>query len=58
MLIKFVSETIKNKAKEQKGKFVGMLLAASLFEIALAGKRVRRGGDVFVWACKEVIRVG
>ena len=41
LLIKRVSKTSKNKAKEQKGVFLGMLLGtlgASLLENLLAGK--------------------
>ena len=41
MLIKGVSETIKNEAKEQKGGFLSMLLGtlgASLLKNLLAGK--------------------
>ena len=54
LLIKVVSETIKNKAKEQKGQFLGMILGklvASLLGNMLEGKRVIRGG-------KGVIRAG
>ena len=42
-MIKGVSETIKNEAKEQKGGFLGMLLGtlgASLWGSMLASKRV------------------
>ena len=42
LLIKFVSETIKNRAKEQKGGFLGMLLrrlGASLWEKLLINKK-------------------
>ena len=45
LLIKVVSETIKNEAKEQKYAFFGMLLdaiAARLLVSALAGKGVIR----------------
>ena len=52
LLIKVVSE--KNKAKEQKGQFLGMILGklvASLLGNMLEGKRVIRGG-------KGVIRAG
>ena len=43
LLIKGVSETIKNEAKEQKGGFIGMLLdilGASLIENLLTGEGV------------------
>ena len=45
LLIKGVNETIKNKEKEQKGEFLGMLLdtlGASLLGKMLAGKGVNR----------------
>ena len=48
LLIKGVSETIKNEAKEQKGGFLPMLLgtlAASILANALAGRRVIRAGE-------------
>ena len=48
LLIKYISETIKIEAKEQKGEFFGMLLgtlAASLLGSALAGKGVIRVGE-------------
>ena len=48
LLINDVSETIKDKAKEQKGRLFGLLLntlAASLLGNILAGKRVVRGAD-------------
>ena len=47
-LIKGISETIKNEAKEQKGEFLPMLLgtlAASMFGSSLTGSRVIRAGD-------------
>ena len=43
LLLKGVSETIQNEAKEQKGGFLSMLLGtlgASLLENILAGKRI------------------
>ena len=43
LLIKSVSQIIKNEIKEQKDEFLGMLLsilAASLLENLLTGKRV------------------
>ena len=46
LLIKRVSETIKNEAEEQKAGFVGVLLGtfdASLLRNALAGKGIVRG---------------
>ena len=42
LLIRGVSETIQNEAKEQKGGFLGMLLgtlSATLLENILIGKR-------------------
>ena len=47
LLIKGVSETVKNEAKEQKGGFLGMLLGtlgASLFGNLLTGKGTIRAG--------------
>ena len=54
LLIKGVSETIKNEAKEQKGGFLGMLLGTlcvSLLGNLLAGKGTLRAG-------KGTIRAG
>ena len=48
LLIKGVSETIKNEAKEQNGKFLSMLLGtlhASLFGNLLASKGTIREGE-------------
>ena len=48
LLLKGVSETIKNEAKEQKGRFLGMLLAAlcaSLLGNLLTGKGTIRPGE-------------
>ena len=48
LLIKRVSETIKNEAKEQKGGFVGILLStlgASLLGNLLTGKGEIRAGE-------------
>ena len=48
LLIKGISETSKNEAKEQKGGFISMLLgtlAASILGNALAGKEVIRAGE-------------
>ena len=47
-MIKDVSETNKNEAKEQKGRLLGMLLGtlvASLLGNMLAGKEVIRAGE-------------
>ena len=48
LLIKGISETIKNEAKEQKGGFLPMLLgtlAASMLGSALTGRGVIRAGE-------------
>ena len=48
LLIKGVSKTIKNKAKEQKGGFLSMLfgtLGASLLGDLLAGKGTIKAGE-------------
>ena len=48
LLLKGVSETIKNEAKEQKGRLLSMLLGtlgASLLENMLADKGVIRAGE-------------
>ena len=54
LLIKEISETIKNEAKEQKGGFLPMLLgtlAASMLGSALTRKAVIEAGE-------ETIRAG
>ena len=48
ILLKGVTKTIKNEAKEQKGRFLSMLLVtlgASLLGNLLAGKRIARAGS-------------
>ena len=48
LLLKGISESIKNEAKEQKGGFLSMLLGtlgASLLRNMLAGKGVIRAGE-------------
>ena len=53
LLIKGISETIKNEAKEQKGRFLSVLLgtlAASILGKPLAGKRAIRAGEGIVRA--------
>ena len=54
LLIKSVSETIQNKAKGQKSRFLGILLGtlgARLLGNLLTGKGIRRAG-------KRIIRAG
>ena len=57
LLLKVVSETIQNEAKEQKGGFFSMLigtLGSSLLGNILAGKkswRIKRAGE-------EIVRAG
>ena len=54
LLLKRVSETIQNEAKEQKGGYLSMLLGtlgASLFGNILAGKGMNRAGE-------RIVRVG
>ena len=53
-MLKGVSETVQNEAREQKGGFLSMLLgtlSASLLGNILAGKGINRAG-------KGVIRAG
>ena len=53
LLLKEVSETIQNEAKEQKGGFLSMLLGtlgASLLGNILAGKGINRVGEGIVRA--------
>ena len=60
LLIKDISETIKNKEKEQKSGFLDMLLgalSAHLFENMLVRKGVIRCGDGVITAGEEVIGV-
>ena len=48
LLLKGVSETVQNEAKEQKGGFLSMLLGtlgASLLGNILAGKGINRAGE-------------
>ena len=48
LLVKVISETIKNDTKEQNGGFISMLLgtlAASMLRRALTGKRLIRAGE-------------
>ena len=60
ILLKGVTKTIKNKTKEQKGGFLGMLfgtLGASLLGSMLAGKGIVRAGSGNKKE-KEIIRAG
>ena len=53
LLIKGISETIKNEAKEQKGEFLGMLLGtltASMLRSALTGRGVIKAGEAAIRA--------
>ena len=52
LLIKDVSETIKNEPKSQKGGFLGMLLGASLLGNLLSGKDTIRAGESTIRACQ------
>ena len=57
LLIKGISETIKNEAKEQKGGFLPMLLgtlAASILGSALTGRGVIRAGDRTIRAREKI----
>ena len=45
LLIKGVSETIRNETKEQKGGFLGISLGTSLLGNLLTGKGVIRAGE-------------
>ena len=57
LLLKGVSETIQNEAKEQKGGFLSMLLGtlgATLLGNILAGKGVIRAGDGAIAKTKSV----
>ena len=57
LLIKGISETIKNEAKEQKGGFLSILLgtlAAIILGNALAGKGILRVGEKVTRAGENV----
>ena len=61
LLIKGISETIKNEAKEQKGRFLPMLLGtltARILRSALSGRGVIRAGEEAIRAGEETIRAG
>ena len=53
LLIKGVSETVKNEAEEQKGRFIGMLLrtlGASLLRNLSTGRGTIRAGEYTIRA--------
>ena len=55
LLIKSISKTIKNKAKEQNGGFLSMLwgiLGASTFRNLLTGKDTIRACENAIWAAR------
>ena len=61
ILLKGVTETVKNEAKEQKGRFLSMLLStlgASLLGNLLTGKGVERAGYGNKNKRKGIVRAG
>ena len=62
ILLKGVTKTIENETKEQRGGFLGMLLAtlgASLFgNLLTGGKGIMRAGDGIVHAGDGIVRAG
>ena len=61
LLIKGISETVKNETQEQKGRFFGMLLGtlgASLLGNLLTGKGTVRTSECTVRAGKDTISEG
>ena len=61
LLLKGISEIIKNETKEQKGGFLPMLLgtlAASVLGSALTGRGVIRTGEGTIKAGKGTVRAG
>ena len=58
LLLKGVSETIQNEAKEQKRGFLRMLLGASLLGNMIAGKGIRRAARYGSNGGKGIIRAG
>ena len=56
LLIQGISKTIKNETKEQKGRFLSMLLgtlAASILRDALEGRRVIKAGKGAIRAAEN-----
>ena len=61
LLLKGVSETIQNEAKEQKGGFLSMLLGtlgASLLGNLLTGKGINKKGKGINRAGEGIVRAG
>ena len=61
LLIKGISKTIKNEAKEQKGRFLGILLGtlgASLSGNLLSGKGTSRSGEGTIRVGEGLVRAG
>ena len=56
LLIKVVTETIRNQAKEQKGEFLGMLLGPSLLGASLLGNLLTSKGTIR--ADEDTIKTG
>ena len=56
LLIKVVTETIRNQAKEQKGEFLGMLLGTSLLGASLLGNLLTSKGTIR--ADEDTIKTG
>ena len=59
-LLKGITKTIENETKEQKGRFLGMLLGtlgASLLGNILTGKRILKAGNVNKQG-KGILRAG
>ena len=51
LLLKGISETIQNKAKEQKGKFLSMYLGTlcpNLLRNTLTGKGINKAGEAMI----------
>ena len=54
LLIKAISEKLKNEAKEQKGRFLPVLLRT--LAASTLGNAVKGQGKMSMWACKGVVR--
>ena len=50
LLLKSVTESVQNEVNEQRGRFLSMLLGASLLGSLLAGKGIHRAGEGIVRA--------